>query len=166
MVYSMGSTEPKLEATTTVYARTDPDRTTLTLESRLRHYSARPQPARQRERQATRGWVHHSRQIVDSAFPDDCSTWASRTHIAFEPTNTSSPRRLEFVRELLHETDSRRTRTPPTSSSPLPPPISRDASFALEEGPGLVLGPLCLARFGHLGSHDITSLSVAWHSMT
>ena len=163
----MGSTGPELEATTTVYARTDSDRTALTLESRLRHYSARPQPARQRERQAAKGWVHHSCQIVDSAVLDDCSTWASRTHITFELPRTSSSRRLECVRELLHVTDPRRTRTSPPSSAPLPPPISHDAAFALEEGPGLVLGPLCLARFGHLeggASHGITSLSLTWHS--
>ena len=160
----MGSTGPKLEATTTVYARTDSDRTALTLESRLRHYSARPQPARQRERQAAKGWVHHSCQIVDSAVLDDCSTWASRTHITFELPSISSSRRFESMHERLHATDPGRTQTSPTSSSPLPPPISCDAAFALEEGPGLVLWASLFGPFWAFGgrvSHGITSLSMA-----
>ena len=122
----MGSTRPKLAATTTLYARTDSDRTAQTLESRLRHHSTRPQPARQRVRQAAMGWVHQSCQIDDSAAIDDCSPWASRTHNTFELPSTSSSRRFESTDVQLsvtnHVGDGRRKPSPSHSRA-----ISHDA---------------------------------------
>ena len=157
-----GANGPKTRDDEHVRARTDSNPIAQMLESRRRGKGRRPHGASTTERLASQSRMHINHRIEDFVVIGVCPTWALKSNDVFEPPSTSSPGRPESEHERLERINQVGHRQARSHQPPTPFPRCQSAGFLLFSlcfvGPGLVLGLLCLTRFGHLGG--------GWHNFT